>query len=59
VKVPSFMTKAHNAGGIAKKIAQFLGGGGGGKPDFAQAGGKDITKVAQVISEIEKFIFWS
>jgi alanyl-tRNA synthetase len=57
VKVPSFMTKEHNAGGIAKKIAQFLGGGGGGKPDFAQAGGKDITKVAQVISEIEKFIF--
>jgi alanyl-tRNA synthetase len=57
VKVPSFMTKAHNAGGIAKKIAQFLGGGGGGKPDFAQAGGKDIAKVAQVISEIERFIF--
>jgi len=35
------------AGEWIKKIAPILGGGGGGRPDFAQAGGKDITKLAE------------
>ncbi|MDF1874191.1 alanine--tRNA ligase [Sulfurimonas sp. SAG-AH-194-I05] len=35
------------AGDWIKKIAPLLGGGGGGRPDFAQAGGKDITKIAE------------
>ncbi|NOQ30889.1 MAG: alanine--tRNA ligase [Helicobacteraceae bacterium] len=35
------------AGDWIKKIAPILGGGGGGRPDFAQAGGKDITKIAE------------
>jgi alanyl-tRNA synthetase len=34
------------AGDWIKAIAPILGGGGGGRPDFAQAGGKDITKIA-------------
>ncbi|WP_324172160.1 alanine--tRNA ligase [Sulfurimonas sp.] len=33
------------AGDWIKKIAPILGGGGGGRPDFAQAGGKDKTKL--------------
>lgn len=33
------------AGEWIKNIAPIVGGGGGGRPDFAQAGGKDITKV--------------
>ncbi|MDY0116623.1 MAG: alanine--tRNA ligase [Sulfurimonadaceae bacterium] len=33
------------AGDWIKNIAPLLGGGGGGRPDFAQAGGKDITKL--------------
>ncbi|MDY0120902.1 MAG: alanine--tRNA ligase [Sulfurimonas sp.] len=35
------------AGDWIKNIAPILGGGGGGRPDFAQAGGKDITKVVE------------
>ncbi len=35
------------AGDWIKNIAPILGGGGGGRPDFAQAGGKDITKLAE------------
>ncbi|WP_121628573.1 alanine--tRNA ligase [Poseidonibacter antarcticus] len=34
------------AGNWIKEIAPIVGGGGGGRPDFAQAGGKDISKIA-------------
>mgnify|MGYP000432677522 CR=1 FL=1 len=33
------------AGDWIKKIAPIVGGGGGGRPDFAQAGGKDASKI--------------
>jgi alanyl-tRNA synthetase len=33
------------AGSWIKEIAPILGGGGGGRPDFAQAGGKDASKI--------------
>lgn len=35
------------AGDWIKTIAPILGGGGGGRPDFAQAGGKDASKIAE------------
>ncbi|WP_108063913.1 alanine--tRNA ligase [Poseidonibacter lekithochrous] len=35
------------AGDWIKNIAPIVGGGGGGRPDFAQAGGKDVTKVEE------------
>ncbi|WP_304545634.1 alanine--tRNA ligase [Sulfurimonas microaerophilic] len=35
------------AGDWIKQIAPILGGGGGGRPDFAQAGGKDKTKLPE------------
>ncbi|MBU1668050.1 alanine--tRNA ligase [bacterium] len=35
------------AGNWIKAIAPILGGGGGGRPDFAQAGGKDASKIAE------------
>ncbi len=35
------------AGDWIKKIAPILGGGGGGRPDFAQAGGKDVSKIPE------------
>ncbi|QOY51858.1 alanine--tRNA ligase [Candidatus Sulfurimonas baltica] len=44
------------AGDWIKKIAPILGGGGGGRPDFAQAGGKDATKVKEAKAEALKFI---
>ncbi len=39
-----------HAGKIIKEIAQLAGGGGGGKPDMAQAGGKDVTKLDEALS---------
>ncbi|WP_442548580.1 DHHA1 domain-containing protein [Aliarcobacter faecis] len=35
------------AGDWIKEIATILGGSGGGRPDFAQAGGKDINKIEE------------
>ncbi|WP_457749441.1 alanine--tRNA ligase [Sulfurimonas sp.] len=44
------------AGDWIKKIAPILGGGGGGRPDFAQAGGKDASKLPEAKEEARKFI---
>jgi alanyl-tRNA synthetase len=44
------------AGDWIKNIAPILGGGGGGRPDFAQAGGKDASKLPQAKEEAMKFI---
>ncbi|QKF80889.1 alanine--tRNA ligase [Halarcobacter ebronensis] len=35
------------AGDWIKAIAPIVGGGGGGRPDFAQAGGKDVSKIEE------------
>lgn len=40
------------AGDLVKAAAGVLGGGGGGKPDLAQGGGTDATKVAAALEEI-------
>jgi len=44
------------AGDWIKHIAPLLGGGGGGRADFAQAGGKDISKLAEAKVEAMNFI---
>jgi len=44
------------AGNWIKEIAPILGGGGGGRPDFAQAGGKDISKIEDAKIEALKYV---
>ena len=44
------------AGDWIKEIAPILGGGGGGRADFAQAGGKDKTKIAEAKEASLKYI---
>jgi alanyl-tRNA synthetase len=44
------------AGDWIKKIAPILGGGGGGRPDFAQAGGKDASKLPEAKEAATAFI---
>jgi len=39
--------KKINCGNWIKAVAPILGGGGGGRPDFAQAGGKDYSKIEE------------
>ena len=45
-----------HAGKIIKEVATFAGGGGGGKPDAAQAGGKDVTKVDGALALVKSLI---
>ncbi|PNR98311.1 alanyl-tRNA synthase [Petrotoga mexicana DSM 14811] len=56
VKVSKDISKKFHAGNIARKIASYLGGGGGGGPTFAQAGGKYVNKVKEVIEHINDFM---
>ncbi|POZ88572.1 MULTISPECIES: alanine--tRNA ligase [Petrotoga] len=56
VKVSKDISKKFHAGNIARKIASYLGGGGGGGPTFAQAGGKYVKKVKEVIEHISNFM---
>lgn len=56
VKVEKKLTDKFNAGEIARKIARDLGGGGGGRPDFAQAGGKDLSKLQTLIERIDEYL---
>ena len=38
------------AGAWVKQVAQLLGGNGGGRDDFATAGGKDSSKIAEALA---------
>ena len=48
--------KGIHAGNIIREVAKATGGGGGGRPDMAQAGGKDITKVDEALSIVPNLI---
>jgi alanyl-tRNA synthetase len=48
--------KKLQAGGIVGAVAKLLGGGGGGRPHMATAGGKDVTKVPEVLAQIPSII---
>jgi alanyl-tRNA synthetase len=37
------------AGSLVKALAPIVGGGGGGRPDFAEAGGRDASKIDQLL----------
>ncbi|MEF2795127.1 MAG: DHHA1 domain-containing protein, partial [Hydrogeniiclostridium sp.] len=39
-----------------KAVAQVTGGNGGGKPDFAMAGAKDLTKLDEALAAAEGFV---
>jgi alanyl-tRNA synthetase len=49
-------TKRYHAGNILKQIAPLVGGGGGGRPDFAQAGGKDPTRLDEALQKVYELI---
>ena len=51
VSVTRDLTPGIHAGNIVKKIAPIVGGGGGGRPDFAEAGGKNPAGIDQMFEE--------
>ncbi len=45
------VAKGIHAGRIVKAVAQVMGGNGGGRPDMAQAGGKDASRLQDALQE--------
>jgi len=41
---------------LLKEIAPIVGGGGGGRPDFAQAGGKDPARLDEALERVYALI---
>ncbi len=56
VVTPDLVEKGYNAGNIVRKVAQVTGGGGGGKPNLAQAGGRNKDKMAEALGLVKSLI---
>ena len=50
------MKKGAHAGNLIKAIASLVGGGGGGRPNMAQAGGKNAAGIPDAIKEVAKVL---
>ena len=46
---PTLVKRGLHAGNISKDVAKIVGGGGGGRPDMAQAGGQYVAKLDEAI----------
>lgn len=46
------ISAGYKAGDLVKKAAVVCGGNGGGRPDMAQAGGKDVTKIDEALKTV-------
>ena len=51
---PDLVKKGLKAGEIVKQVAAVIGGSGGGKPEMAQAAGKDASKIPDALALAKK-----
>ena len=57
VKVTQNLTaQGYHAGNLIREIAKMTGGGGGGRADFAQAGGRDASKLAEALMTVPDLV---
>ena len=50
------LTDRFRAGDLVREVASVIGGKGGGRPDFAQAGGSDVSKVDEAMERFETLL---
>ena len=53
---PDLVDKGLHAGNLARDTAKVVGGGGGGRPDMAQAGGRDASKLEAALSGVPELV---
>ena len=53
---PAAVKEGIKAGDLVREAARITGGGGGGRPDMAQAGGRQVEKVDQALEEVRRLI---
>jgi alanyl-tRNA synthetase len=56
IGVTKDLTDRLKAGDLIRDVAAVVGGGGGGRPDFAQAGGKDPSKIGDAITKFNELV---
>ena len=56
VSVTKDLTDRVKAGALVKELAPIVGGGGGGRPDFAEAGGKDASKIEEMLAKARELL---
>ncbi len=56
VTVSKDLTSKIKAGQLVKALAPIVGGGGGGRPDFAEAGGKDPSKIDALLAKARELV---
>jgi alanyl-tRNA synthetase len=45
-----------HVGNVVKEVAAIVGGKGGGRPDFAEAGGPDASKIDEAIAAVPSIL---
>ncbi|HDR4605820.1 MULTISPECIES: alanine--tRNA ligase [Bacillus] len=50
------ISQGYHAGKLVKEVASRCGGGGGGRPDMAQAGGKNPAQVEEALAFVQEYI---
>jgi len=48
--------RGFHAGNLIREVAKVAGGGGGGRPDFAQAGGRDVRKLDEALEKARELV---
>jgi alanyl-tRNA synthetase len=56
VAVTPDLAQRIKASDIVKELAPMIGGTGGGRPDFAQAGGRDASKLDEALERIASLV---
>lgn len=53
---PDLVQRGFHAGSLVREVAKVAGGGGGGRPDFAQAGGRDASKIGEALAKAHELV---
>jgi alanyl-tRNA synthetase len=56
VVTPDLVKQGYHAGNMVKALAQIMGGGGGGRPDMATAGGREPGKLDEALGQVVRLV---